>query len=369
MIHSTQLWIGSYPEAYEDDVNNWIEENSQQGQFFDIDCSLRNWKPTSVNDELLDNSLDAQVFTDADLFFEEGKTILLRNAQAWDQEVVFSAGRGKNKLTATVWQLVMALQTMSQIDNAFHVGLIFQGALPSDEVEEYLINGSDDVNSYALSYTEPAAVAEWIAMWLGVRGYSIAPKQAAHISDHLGSEIEMVSVMIRSLRNYIYKYPQDEPVTYARMSQELGLLGAVPFYKLTDAIESGDLANTRDMVERLVHGNDGGLRALRTITNRFNSLLQVVTDDHYRPAFAANNWVFKNLKNSARLMGTRRLTDCMVMINSTEAKLKGQSNMFMSSSAPGGTETTAEMELDLLASFICSQFAQAKRKTKKGSRR
>jgi len=157
------------------------------------------------------------------------------------------------------------------------------------------------------------------------------------IVDHLGEDAGRVPQFVELLRSV---YGDDTLLGVAEIEPYLGEAGAIPVYQLTNAIESGDVAGSLEILHRLLHvtGAQGKpmhpLQVLGLLHHHYRRLL-VLDDPAIRSESDAVSALGGKVKpyparkamEHSRALGTDRLRKAYDALGQADLDLKGATGM------------------------------------------
>lgn len=297
MIKKASLWQGGYLSTYKDKVDKWLLEfgggaEVRRVALIDIDINDPQWENNEINDE--------------GMWFDPTKVLLIDNVEAW--------------MANSIDEMVKLL---NRLDTEFIIAFIQRSMTkPIKAIDTALTEPSHD---YGIP-SDVIGLSEWIIEWLDSRDVGIPKSAARRLAEHAGENVESVVQICQALALGHRGFE----IVWGDILPQLGELGEVSIFDLTNAIIAGDREQAVTVARRIANISSP-LQPLKLLSNKYRQYAatmgtQLLVDD-LATKLNANKWVLRHSIREARKLGRDRVIRSYALIAEAERNMKGGSKL------------------------------------------
>ena len=172
--------------------------------------------------------------------------------------------------------------------------------------------------------------AKWMDTQIAAAGLRLRPGAKRLLADHLGEDMSRLPAVLTTLAS---AYGPDRALEADDVAPFIWEAGSVPPWELTDAVESGNIADALDKLRRMLHaGGRNEMQVLSTLYNHHNRLLRLDGADAADEKEAAellglkgSTFPARKVLRQARKLGPKRVARSIELLAQADLDLRGAS--------------------------------------------
>jgi len=299
MLRKSSIWRGAIDEAYRSQSEEWVKSNREDEQTVIEYIDLSDYDPKKVATEGIEVlGLGGEYF---DLFPSE-RAMVIKNVNEW--------GAPEVKKLVTYLQKMESPLTVAftQTKDAAAIKAIADAV---DEDFDFIVpKDNPDFGNWIVSYFER-------------NDSGISEQDAFKLAEFCGENRELaVSISKTAIAGSLGR-----AVTWKdSISKIVTKMGFVAPYKITGAIANGNIAESIDILTRVLDGGMAPLAVLGMLRKRYQSYLTALNFSNpqaFVKETGGNPYAAKFLFNEAKLLGDIRIAKSLNSIQIADGNLKG----------------------------------------------
>ena len=174
--------------------------------------------------------------------------------------------------------------------------------------------------------------AKWMDTQIAAAGLRLRPGAKRLLADHLGEDMSRLPAVLTTLAS---AYGPDRALEADDVAPFIWEAGSVPPWELTDAVESGNIADALDKLRRMLHaGGRNEMQVLSTLYNHHNRLLRLDGADAADEKEAAellglkgSTFPARKALRQVRKLGSKRVARSIELLAQADLDLRGATAM------------------------------------------
>ena len=170
--------------------------------------------------------------------------------------------------------------------------------------------------------------SKWMDTQIAAAGLRLRPGAKRLLADHLGEDLSRLPAVLTTLAS---AYGPDRALEADDVAPFIWEAGSVPPWELTDAVESGDIAEALDKLRRMLHaGGRNEMQVLSTLYSHHNRLLRLDGADAADEKEAAellgikgSTFPARKALRQARKLGSKRVARSIELLAQADLDLRG----------------------------------------------
>lgn len=170
--------------------------------------------------------------------------------------------------------------------------------------------------------------AKWMDAQVAAAGLRLRAGAKRLLADHLGEDMSRLPAVLTTLAS---AYGPDRPLEADDVAPFIWEAGSVPPWELTDAVESGNIADALDKLRRMLHaGGRNEMQVLSALYNHHNRLLRLDGADASDEKEAAellslkgSTFPARKALRQARKLGSKRIARSIELLAQADLDLRG----------------------------------------------
>ena len=170
--------------------------------------------------------------------------------------------------------------------------------------------------------------SKWMDTQIAAAGLRLRPGAKRLLADHLGEDLSRLPAVLTTLSS---AYGPDRALEADDVAPFIWEAGSVPPWELTDAVESGDIAQALDKLRRMLHaGGRNEMQVLSTLYSHHNRLLRLDGADAADEKEAAellgikgSTFPARKALRQARKLGSKRIARSVELLAQADLDLRG----------------------------------------------
>ncbi len=170
--------------------------------------------------------------------------------------------------------------------------------------------------------------AQWMDAQVAAAGLRLRPGAKRLLADHLGEDLSRLPAVLTTLAS---AYGPDRALESDDVAPFIGEAGSVPPWELTDAVESGNIADALGKLRRMLHaGGRNEMQVLSTLYNHHHRLLRLDGADAADDKEAAellgikgSTFPARKALRQTRKLGSKRVARSIELLAQADLDLRG----------------------------------------------
>lgn len=172
------------------------------------------------------------------------------------------------------------------------------------------------------------AAKQWLTDRMKASSISLAPAASKMLSDHLGDDANRLGGILAALES---SFGSGAKLSEADIAPFLGSAGSVPPWELTDAMATGNIAQSLDKLARMSQAGDRHpLATLSTLTTHYSRMMKLdgasvggEKDAAALLGMKGSTFPAKKALQESRRMGSDRIRQAMRLLATADLDLRG----------------------------------------------
>ena len=167
--------------------------------------------------------------------------------------------------------------------------------------------------------------AKWMDTQVAAAGLRLRAGAKRLLADHLGEDMSRLPAVLTTLAS---AYGPDRALEADDVAPFIWEAGSVPPWELTDAVESGNIADALDKLRRMLHA--GGRNEMQVLSNHHNRLLRLDGADAADEKEAAellglkgSTFPARKALRQARKLGSKKVARSIELLAQADLDLRG----------------------------------------------